>query len=480
MTAQTRNITEKVGAARASVISAVFLTAIKTVVGFATGSLGILAEALHSLLDLGAALMTWFAVHYAERPADDRHHYGHGKLENLSAVAETLLLVATCGWIAKEAIERLVTPKAVEASVWGIVVMGTSIAVDWHRSRRLHRAAKKYKSQALEADALHFSSDILSSAVVIFGLIMIRIGYKWADPVAALFVAGWVLIISVRLGVRAVQALLDAAPHGASDAIVQAIEKLDGVERVTSVRVREAGAGTFADVKLIMDGKLSLHEVHEELDRAEEEVRSILPGADITVHAEPAVHDDEDERMQRNVMRVTAEIAAEHQFRHFHARITSDSRSNKVALVCIGFPPQLPLLQARASADLIEKQLMQRVEGLHDAVVHIEASTEEVSPTEMQPGSQIAEEELRVTILAVPGVTDCHEMLLSPYAKKGAPAGPSTNWTLSVHVSLRASVTVAESHDLADAVEQAIEARFPQIIRVHVHQEPDRPKTESA
>ena len=214
---------EKRMAAGSSVFAAVGLTVFKLVVGLATGSLGILAEAAHSGLDLAAAVMTWFAVRVSSKPADHDHLYGHGKVENLSALFETLLLLVTCGWIILEASHRLVEHRvSVEVTAWSFLVMTTSMVVDYSRSRVLYRAAKKYHSQALEADALHFSTDIWSSAVVILGLLSVLLserfrglyGLRYADSVAAIAVAAIVMVVIVRLGNRSVLALLDTAPAG--------------------------------------------------------------------------------------------------------------------------------------------------------------------------------------------------------------------------------------------------------------------------
>ena len=189
---------EKLWAASSSVIAAIFLTVFKLTVGIATGSLGILSEAAHSGLDLMAAGMTFFAVRAADKPADSEHHYGHGKFENISALFETLLLLLTCFLIAREAISRLFFKHVViDVTTWSFVVMFTSIAIDFTRARILSRTAKKYHSQALEADALHFSTDILSSSVVIFGLIGAKFGFSFADPISALGVSVIVVVIQL-------------------------------------------------------------------------------------------------------------------------------------------------------------------------------------------------------------------------------------------------------------------------------------------
>ncbi|MRR31299.1 cation transporter, partial [bacterium] len=233
MTVQTIEATatkEKNNAALSSVIAAVGLTTFKIIVGVLTGSLGILAEAAHSGLDLVAAMVTLFAVRVSGRVADEEHTYGHGKVENLSALFETLLLLATSVWIIYEAIQRLFFKSVqVEISIWAFLVMGTSIVIDFTRSRILYAAAKKHNSQALEADALHFSTDIWSSSVVIVVLILVKISelspklsfLHKADAVAAMGVALIVIYVSFQLGMRTVQALLDSAPKGSEERIKQ-------------------------------------------------------------------------------------------------------------------------------------------------------------------------------------------------------------------------------------------------------------------
>jgi cation diffusion facilitator family transporter len=287
---------EKNRAALNSVVAALFLTGLKIVVGLASGSLGILAEAAHSGLDCAAAIVTLIAVRFAARPADPDHAYGHGKVENLSALVETLLLLATCGWIVIEAVKRLAASEVrVDASVWTFAVMAVSITVDVGRSRMLYRVAARHRSQALEADALHFSTDVWSSAVVIVGLAGVKLA-QWfpslhlmqkADAVAALLVAGIVVIVSGRLGVRTVQSLLDASPAGAAEKIKARVEALDGVIDCHAVRVRHSGPQYFVDLHITLDGELPLHTAHELTERVERVVSEILPEADVTVHPEP-------------------------------------------------------------------------------------------------------------------------------------------------------------------------------------------------
>lgn len=279
---------EKSSAALTSVIAAVFLTGFKLLIGLLTGSLGILSEALHSALDLVAAVVTFFSVRISDKPADKEHNYGHGKVENLSALIETLLLLITCAWIIYEAISRLVSGNThIEISVWSYVVVITSIVIDFNRSRMLYRVAKKHNSQALEADALHFSTDIWSSAVVLMGLVCAQFGVFWADSVAALAVAVIVLSVSYRLGKRAVDVLLDKAPVDTVQIVKDVLTKYPEIKQYHGLKARTAGADTFIKFNIHLEPHLTLSEVHVFCDKLEKEISGLIPRSEIYIHSEP-------------------------------------------------------------------------------------------------------------------------------------------------------------------------------------------------
>jgi cation diffusion facilitator family transporter len=288
---------EKTWAAGSSVVGAVFLTVLKIVVGLSTGSLGILAEAAHSGLDLVAAVMTLIAVRISARPADRSHLYGHGKVESLSALVETALLILTCLWVLRSAAVRFTTGAVeIEITFWSFFVMITSIVVDVSRSRVLRRTAKKYHSQALEADALHFSTDIWSSAVVVLGLVSVMIGerfpwlawLRYADVVAAVVVAVIVIGVSWKLGIRTVQSLIDAAPpDGLVEQITVAAGGVPGIHDVHNVRMRYSGSQLFVDVHVLVDGAQSLRQAHDLTEEVERSIQHLMPNADVTVHPEP-------------------------------------------------------------------------------------------------------------------------------------------------------------------------------------------------
>ena len=245
--------------ALSSVAASAFLTLIKLVVGILTGSMGILSEAAHSLLDLGAATLTYFSVRIGDKPPDKEHTYGHGKVESVSALIETGLLFLTSAWIVYEAVRRLIENRVeIEVAWFSFAVMIISILVDFSRSKALSKVAKETKSQALEADALHFSSDILSSLVVIIGLILAHFGIKRADAIAAIGVSIFILHAGYILGKRTIDVLVDAAPLGLTDKVIEAAKSVAGVIEVSKARVRVVGANAFVDLSVAIGRNLGL------------------------------------------------------------------------------------------------------------------------------------------------------------------------------------------------------------------------------
>ncbi len=294
---------EKKSVAALSLAAAVLLTGTKLGVGLWTNSLGILSEAAHSGLDLVAAAVTLWAVRASSRPADSEHPYGHGKIENLSALFETVLLLATCLWIVYESGNRLFFHKEFELTVnlWAFSVVVLSIIVDFRRSRALQKAADKYASQALEADALHFSTDIWSSIVVLLGLCGVSIGRQFglpwlekADAVAALGVAMVIIGVSIRLGKKSVNDLLDSVPRGLQEQVAAASRSVAGVENVTRLRMRRSGPEIFADLTVAVGRGAAFERAHAIADEVEAAVDAVLPSADVVVHVEPVAPESED------------------------------------------------------------------------------------------------------------------------------------------------------------------------------------------
>ena len=271
-----------------SVIAAVGLIVLKLATGLATHSLGLLSEAAHSGTDLVAALLTFFAVGVAGRPADPGHQYGHGKAEHLAALAEGAILVLASGLIVWRAIVRLTgSHGSVHATWYALAVVGVVICIDIGRTLASARVARTYASPALASNALHFASDLAGSVAVLVGLLLVRTGYANADSVAALFVAVLVLVAAVRLMRGNVDVLMDRAPAAAEDAAERAIVALRPSVDLRRLRMRQAAGRHFADVVIAVPPDAAVGQGHAAADAVERAVQGAVPEADVVVHVEP-------------------------------------------------------------------------------------------------------------------------------------------------------------------------------------------------
>jgi cation diffusion facilitator family transporter len=277
-----------------SVFAALLLTGIKFAVGVSTNSLGILSEALHSGLDLVAAMITFFAVRIADKPADRQHNFGHGKVESFSALIEAILLLATCGWIIHEAIQRLMGHgEEVTVTIWSYIVVLVAIGVDLWRSAALKRVAKKYNNLAIEADALHFSTDILSSLVVLIGLVCVQLGLAIVDSIAGLAVAVIVIIVSLQLTKRAINSLLDSAPPEITKQTQAILDSSPEIRGYHDLKIRSSGEGYFITVSLHVNSDLTLKQSHDIADSMEQQIKAAIQfPTTVDIHIEPEGHSD--------------------------------------------------------------------------------------------------------------------------------------------------------------------------------------------
>lgn len=457
---------EKQRAALSSVAAAIFLTGMKLVVGLLTGSLGILAEAAHSGLDLVAALVTFLAVRVSGRPADREHPYGHGKVENLSALFETLLLLATCAWIIYEALQRLLFKHVeVEASLWAFLIMGTSIAVDISRSRLLYRVAKKYDSQALEADALHFSTDIWSSSVVIVGLGFVylsgRLQMPWlakADAVAALAVAGIVVWVSMQLGRRTVTALLDGVSATLVDEVTHVVKGVPGVVEAQRVRVRRSGPEAFADVQVSVNRNVAFEQTHEIASQVETAVHSVLPNADVVVHVEPIKVD------QEGLLETVRLLAGRHHLAAHGMRIYNMGTSGHLLELHLEVDEALTVEQAHAQATAFEEELRRAIPALDQIVTHLEPVGEESSRREATTADEAEVRRLLKDLRAQSGI-DCHAHEITLRHDRG-------ELSLTFHCTMDPAASIGDAHLLTEQVEGFLRSRVPNLGRVVIHVEP--------
>jgi cation diffusion facilitator family transporter len=462
---------EKKRVALSSVIAAVFLTLIKIIVGLLTNSLGILSEAAHSGLDLIAAGVTYFAVRVSDQPPDTVHHYGHGKVENLSALIETLLLLVTCVWIVYEAISRLIVPVHVEATIWSFVVMGTSIIVDLSRSRALMKTAKKYKSQALEADALHFSTDIWSSSVVILGLIALRLApwfeanaglpVEWlyrADAIAALGVSGIVVYISYKLGRKTINVLLDAAEKDSAKKIEEIVSNIQGVQAIQRTRVRHSGAETFIDLTIEVPRTATFEETHLLSTEVEKTIGGIIPRSDVMVHIEPVIKD------HHSLIEMVRSTAAMEGLR-VHGIRAHNVMGHLSLEMHVEIPESMTISQAHERVSSFEEKLQGEIEGLDDINTHIEPiGDQEVQRQAIPLDSEEIEKVVYELAMNIPGICDCHEMKVH---------SDGNEISIAFHCHVDPNMTVSQAHQLTIELESEIRKKLPELGRVVIHTEPD-------
>jgi len=455
---------EKRAVAGNSVLAAIAVTALKVVVGIATGSLGILSEAAHSGLDLVAAIVTFFSVRVSDKPADADHQYGHGKVENFSAFIETGLLLLTCVWIVYEAIRRLFFHHVeIEASLAAFAVMFVSMGVDFWRSRALGRIAAKYDSQALEADALHFSTDIWSSGVVVAGLVLVllgrRLGIGWlrdADPVAALFVAGVVVYVSSRLARKTIDALLDAAPTGVRAKILMALRSVDGVLEVDRIRIRRAGNRYFADLSIGLARNVTFQRSEQVVGAVTAAVHNVLPDADVVVHPVPRP------AQRENIFDRVRAVATRHNF-NVHDVSIQDLAGRLHVEQHLELDEQLSLKEAHDRVTLLESEIRNDVPEISTILTHIESE-----PATIEPGDEVArdvklEKKLKTIVEEFPEVLDVHEVEIKRVRGR---------LYVSCHCTFSDELPLSRVHDIQTELEIRFKQAAPELFRVLIHPEP--------
>ncbi len=453
---------EKEKAALGSIAASAGLTLAKAVIGFLTGSLAILSEAGHSLIDLSATILTYFAVRISGKPADAEHQYGHGKMESVTALAETALLFVLTAAVVYEAALRLIDHEAhaVEASIAAFVVVAGSIIVDFFRARVLNRVAKETSSEALEADALHFSSDMWSSVAVLLGLGGVKLGYSWADAAAALVVAVFICIAGWRLGRRTIDTLTDAAPAGVSERITAIARQVAGVVAVERVRARPAGAVLFVDLAVGVSRTLPLDRVTAIKNRLTQAIRDDLPAAEITITTEPRALDDE--TIRERVMVIARDLGLA--IHHVAVQTVSGRLSVSADLEVDG---TLPLATAHDTASRLEEAVREELGPDVEVETHIEPLPADVLAGRDAAAVRIAEvrQALAALAAAMPDLGEVHDVRV-----RETRDGEIVNF----HCQVDPNLSVSAVHAMVDTLEDRLRERFPTIERVIGHAEPRR------
>jgi len=453
---------EKEQVALTSMAASAALTIAKAIVGISTGSLAVLSEAGHSLIDFGATVMTYIAVRISGKPADEEHHYGHGKVEAVSALAETALLFLLSGIVIWEAVKRLLENEGhiVEATVWAFGVIILSVVVDYFRARALTRVAKATQSHALEADALHFSSDLWSSLAVLVGLCGVWFGYSWADSAAALVVAVLVCFAGWRLGRRTIDTLTDTAPTGATETITAIAKKVPGVVAVENVRARAVGETTFIDMAVAVSRTLPLDRVNAIKAAVADALRAGMPGAEPIVTTDPVALDNETVLDRVMVIARNRALAAHH--------VTVHHIKDKLAIsLDLEVNGKLTLRAAHDKADDLEKAIESELGPNVEVETHIEPLQAQHLLGREAPPERVRAVTMALAEFAAAGriIRDVHDVRV-----RETEEGEIVNF----HCRVDPDLSVQTVHENVDALERALRERSTSIKRVIGHAEPVR------
>ncbi len=453
---------EKEKVALGSIAASAALTAAKGVVGLLTGSLAILSEAGHSLLDLAATVLTYFAVRISGKPADAEHQYGHGKVESVTALAETALLFLLTGVVVWEAGKRLTgtAAHAVEATVAAFAIIVGSIVIDFFRARTLRRVARQTSSEALEADALHFSSDMWSSVAVLIGLGGVALGYAWADAAAALVVAVFICIAGWRLGRRTIDTLTDTAPQGVSERVAAIARQMPGVVGVDRVRVRPAGPALFIELRVGVSRTLPLDRVAAITERLASAIHADMPQAEVTITTEPRALDSETVRERVMMIARNRGLAIHH--------VAVQAISGRLAVSAdLEVEGTMALAAAHEIASRLEEAVRDELGPGVEVETHIEPLPADVTAGRDASPVRVAEVSEALTALAadIVGLDAIHDVRVRDTAE-----GEIVNF----HCRIAPTLPVRAVHDLVDAAERGLRRRFPTIQRVIGHAEPMR------
>lgn len=455
---------EKRSVAMVSVLAASVMTLLKLITGLLTGSLGMLSDAAHSGIDLAGAGLTFLSVRVSDKPADENHPYGHGKVENVSAFVETFLMLSSSLWITYEAVSRIFFhPVAIRYSFWPLAVLALSMFVDFWRSRQLMAVANKYGSQALEADALHFASDIWSSIAVFVGLSASWIGAQFhvtwlrlADAFAAIGVSLMILYFSWKLARRTVAALVDTIPPETHRQVLHEVSQTDGVLSVDQARMRRSGNSYFADLTLSLSRQLTFQRTEELVKEATAAVQRVLPDADVVIHTVPRPP------VAESIFDKVRAVAARNNVVLHDVSIQSfDSKLHVEQHIEVA--EKMTLQAAHTFVRRIEEEIRQELPQVESVLTHIESEPATIERSVSLIRDRVIEEQLRRAASLLPEVIDIHEVVVGRMGDK---------IQVSCHCTLPDEMEMHHVHDVITELEDRFKIECPEVYRVLIHPEP--------
>lgn len=439
------------------------MAAAKVGVALATSSLALLSQALDTVVDLVAIALVVVAVRLASKPADETHHYGHSKAENLVAFTQTLLLGALVVGLMVEAITRLTgDPSPVEVPWYAVALLIASGLVDAARAAWMLSTARTHGSEALRAGALNFATDVGTTVVALVSLLIVRTGDQSADAIGALLVSAAVAFAAIRLGKRSVDVLMDRAPEARLSEIEAAAAAAPGVSEARRVRVRGSGNRLFADVTVATGRTLSLERAHDIAEGVEREIAAVAPGADVVVHVEPTA---ETSGFVERVQAAASRAEGVHEIHNVLVHAFNDANREKLHVTLHAKVRQgLSLAEAHDVADRVEERVIAEL----GPDVRVDSHIEPLEPT--APGRDVTQtrSDLVASIRALASeeadVLDCHEILIT-----------ESGGELSVvaHVHGRAALSLSRLHEASQRIENRVHAELPEIGPVLIHFEPD-------
>jgi cation diffusion facilitator family transporter len=456
---------QKKRAALHSMMAASVMTLLKLVTGLLSGSLGVLSDAAHSGLDLAGAMFTFFSVHVSDKPADENHTYGHGKVENLSAFGEILLMAASCAWIIWEAMSRVVQHDVdLHHSVWPVLVLVASITVDYWRSRELSAVAKRTGSPALATDAFHFASDIWATLAVLIGLGASWVGstyhigwLRYADPFAAIVVSLMILRITAHLTHETIGVLIDQIPAEIRLHILREVEQVPGVLSVEQARVRRSGPAHFVDLTLALPRRHTFEHTGELVRAATAAVHRALPRADVVIHTVP--RQDRTENIFDRVRAVAARnnvSVHELSVQSHHGRLRVEQH--------VELDETMSLLEAHSFVSTLEEEILRETPEVDSVLTHIESEPATIEqPEEMVEEDRRIEQVLRITASHFPEIADVHEITVGRSGE---------HIFLSCHCTLPDDFPMQRVHEVITALEDRFKLEYPDMYRVTIHPEP--------
>jgi cation diffusion facilitator family transporter len=454
---------EKRSVALYSLLAAAVMCLLKLVAGVFTRSLGLLSEAAHSGLDLFAGILTLISIRVSDKPADDDHPYGHGKIENVSAYTQTFLMLISAAWITYEAIHRLIRHHGPhDLNAWAFAVMPLSIIVDISRSRALGRMAKKHGSPALAADAIHFSTDIWTSAAVLVGLICAwlapRLGLPWlsyADSIAALIVAGVIIRIAYKLARPTVDELLDAVPEQERQRLLESLRSVPSVLGVERLRLRRSGARYYADLTLGMSRTLTFQRSEQLVSDVTAAVQTVLPDCDVVVHTVPRASRAE------SIFDCIRAVASAHNL-SVHDLSVQDDNGVLHAEQHVELPESMSLSEAHAFVSQLEQEILRETPGLGSILTHIEAEPASIAHNQSLNDARL-EQLLRTAARRDQLILDIHDVHIRNTAG---------HIHVTCHCTLPDNLSMAHVHEVITALEGRYKLAAPEVARLFIHPEP--------